>query len=236
MNIKKEPKSTTGRLSKLSLDLLAKVKSDYSKIAEEFDETRNKPWPEFDIFLKMTLGANNQPSNKKVELLDAGCGNGRLFEYLKNQPVNYTGIDNNRTLISIAKQKNSSITMKHGDILKLPFQSERFDSVWCIAVIHHIPTKTLQLKALKELKRVTKKGGKLLFTAWDLWQPKYKKFIQKRTHFAMIPWGTKKLVQRFYYAFTNKEIKELLMKAGFKKIKRVKSKNNFAYVLENCAP
>ena len=213
-------------------DILKKVKSDYSKIAKEFDETRKKPWPEFEIFLKMTLGAANQQVNKKIELLDAGCGNGRLFEYLKNQPVNYTGIDNNRTLISIAKQKNSSILFKHGDLLKLPFPSEKFDSVWCIAVLHHIPTKTLQLKALRELKRVIKKDGKLLLTIWDLWQPKYKNFIQAKTKFAMIPWGEKKLVQRFYYAFTDAEIKDLLKKTGFKKIKKVKSKNNFAYILD----
>lgn len=208
--------------------LLHKVKKIYTAISEEFDATRHKPWPEFKIFLQyffklQTLGS----ANSRFRLLDVGCGNGRLLHFLKNEPIEYVGVDNNRTMLKIAKKKAPKAIFRYADILKLPFLAASFDMVWCIAVLHHLPTPKLQLQAVHEMKRVLKKNGLLMLMVWNLWQPKYKKFIQEKTHHALIPWKNK--VERFYYAFRAQEIEKLLKKAGFPKWKRIKSERNLAY-------
>lgn len=208
-------------------DVLNKVKTDYGLIAEEFSKTRENPWPEFEEFLKNLKFKKN---TKKIKLLDIGCGNGRLYNFLKAEPIDYIGIDNNRAFLKIAKQKYPDAKFRYADAVKLPFSAKSFDSVWCIAVLHHLPTKTLRLKACKEIARVLKTNGKLMITVWNLWQKKYRGFINKRTHDALIPWNNK--LKRYYYAFKPAELKIFLKQAGFTLVKNIKSQHNFAYVYE----
>lgn len=205
-------------------DVLNKVKTDYKLIAKEFSKTREKPWPEFSEFLK------NLNLNKKIALLDVGCGNGRLYDFLKHENVDYLGIDNNRAFLKIAKRKYPKSKFKYADAIRLPFSKNSFDTVWCIAVLHHLPTKTLRLKACKEICRVLKTNGKLMITVWNLWQKKYRKFINKKTCDALIPWNNK--LNRYYYAFKPAELKSLLENAGFSLVKNIKSQHNLAYIYE----
>ncbi|GAH26634.1 unnamed protein product, partial [marine sediment metagenome] len=52
--------------------LLKKTKEDYNLIAEDFSRTRWNIWAEFSIFRDYVKGGD--------EILDIGCGNGRLLE------------------------------------------------------------------------------------------------------------------------------------------------------------
>lgn len=208
-------------------DVLNKVKKDYGLIAEEFSKTRQKPWPEFTEFLK---NLNLKKNAAKIKLLDIGYGNGRLYDFLKAEFIDYTGIDNSRAFLKIAKQKYPNAKFRYADAVKLPWPAASFDTIWCIAVLHHFPTKTLRLKACKEMKRVLKKNGKLMITVWNLWQKKYRKFINKKTHDALIPWNNK--VNRYYYSFKPTELKILLKQAGFSLVKNIKSQHNLAYIYE----
>lgn len=200
-------------------------------IAHEFDATRDRPWPEFKVFLAALKKLG------KIKLLDVGCGNGRLSHFLTLrqaqgdiQPIDYTGMDNNRTMLKIAKKKNPKAKFRYGDICKLPFPARSFDTVWSIAVLHHLPVKKLQQKALQEMKRVLKPGGLLCLTVWNLWQKKYKKYIDTKTHHAHIPWGQNKKILRYYYAFRATEIHKLLETTGFYSIKKLRSKHNLSYL------
>lgn len=205
--------------------VLNKVKKDYAAIAEEFSATRNRPWPEFSAFLKHL---KKRGAKGKIKLLDIGCGNGRLYDFLKNEPINYIGIDNNKKLLKIAHSKYPKAIFKYADATRLPFPDKSFDTVWCIAILHHLPTTALRLKACEEMKRAIKPKGSLMLTVWNLWQPKYKKYIDKKTRDALIPWGQDKKVKRYYHAFTSAELKQLLKKSGFNNIKKVKSIHNLA--------
>ncbi|MEK7524139.1 MAG: class I SAM-dependent methyltransferase [Patescibacteria group bacterium] len=167
-------------------NILKKVKNAYNSIAQEFSDKRYRAWPEFEIFLKkLKKHFGSQP----IHLLDIGCGNGRVANFLKDEPVHYMGLDNSRALLKIAKQKSPQAKFKLGDILKLPFPAQKFDVVWSIAVLHHLPTEKLQLQSLQEVRRVLKKDGMFMLTVWDLWQPKYQSLIDPKTHDAWIPWG-----------------------------------------------
>lgn len=210
--------------------ILKKVKKDYTTIATSFDSTRKDAWEEFDM-LKAEL--EKFDGEKKSSLLDAGCGNGRLALFLPLEKISYTGTDNNKALLELAKKNTDHLRPRPfftcAEAQKLPFKKAQFDVITSFAVIHHLPTETLQLKALKELRRILKPGGALFITSWNLWQPKYKKYIDTKTHHSFIPWGTPVTVERFYYAFKVNELRSLLKKAGFTRIKRLNSNHNFFF-------
>ena len=190
--------------------ILEENKQTYNEIADEFDKTRNKYDFLMDELKKYVKG------NERV--LDLGCGNGRLYKIFENRNVDYTGVDFSENLIQkdIKKYGNH---FKTADILSLPFPGENFDSVWAIAVLHHIPTAELRKRVLSEIKRVLGPKGKVIATCW-----KIKSFFRKDI---FIPFHGKR---RYYHVFSKREIGGLFEKAGFK-IEELKIlKNNILVV------
>jgi len=186
------------------------VQKTYETIAKDFSKTRNRKWKEFEKFLKYIKNGD--------VLADIGCGNGRFFKFVsKRKKIKYTGVDFSKKLLKEAKKLNKT-KFVYGNLLKIPLKNNSQNVAACIAVIHHIPTPKLQEKAVKELKRILKKKGKLLLTAWDLIGQKNCKKGDN-----LIPWGKEK-IQRYYYAFEEKELENLL-KPHFKIIKKSKDKN-----------
>ncbi|VDP80061.1 unnamed protein product [Schistosoma mattheei] len=53
-----------------------------------------------------------------------------------------------------------------GDILRIPYCSERFDFFLCIAVIHHLSTMARRIEAVNELARILRVGGRGLIQVW----------------------------------------------------------------------
>ncbi|MCC6639504.1 class I SAM-dependent methyltransferase, partial [Candidatus Falkowbacteria bacterium] len=80
-----------------SLAIVAKVNDTYNTIAPHFSLTRYKLWGDFDYFKPYI--------NSGQEILDAGCGNGRLIEFFSSLHVQYTGFDSSSELIAQAEQK-----------------------------------------------------------------------------------------------------------------------------------
>lgn len=100
---------------------------------------------------------------KKAKVLDAGCGDFDMLDALKNaKKIVPYGVD---------IMPHDSRIIK-ADCSKLPFKKEFFDCVLFIGTIEHIPN---QIEVLIELKRVLKKGGKLIITtpnplySWAAW-------------------------------------------------------------------
>ncbi|MBT3865165.1 methyltransferase domain-containing protein [Candidatus Peregrinibacteria bacterium] len=220
--------------SKTAKALLKNVKKTYNHIADDFSKTRQNIWEEFKIFNKYIKDGD--------KIADIGCGNGRFYKFIsKTKEIKYIGIDNSQKLIAEAK-KISTRLFKTGDLLKIPLKDNSKNVTLSIAVLHHIPSKQLRQKAIKELARVTKKGGKLLLTVWNLReQKKYKTYVRKafirwlttlgkyEKRGLLIPWGLKKL-PRYYYAFKPREVEKLL-ETHFKIIHKRKGKN-LIYICE----
>ena len=160
------------------------------------------------------------------KILDLGCGNGRLYELLKNKPIDYYGIDNSEKLIEIAKSRYPNINFQVADALNLPFPENFFDKVVSVAVFHHIPSKELRLQFLKETKRVLKNKGILILVNWSLNTRKRLSLVLKyailkilgksKLDFgdAFIPWQNTTL--RYVHRFTKNEIKTLVKTSGLK--------------------
>lgn len=61
----------------------------------------------------------------------------------------------------VEKKGNGKIKAESANIMHLPYKSNSFDKVLCISTIEHVSD---DLKGIRELARVLKKGGKLLLT------------------------------------------------------------------------
>ncbi|MBN2095776.1 methyltransferase domain-containing protein [Candidatus Peregrinibacteria bacterium] len=194
---------------KQSDQIRQQVKGTYHAIADEFDQTRKRQWLEFQYFLEFI--------ENSVKVLDLGCGNGRLYELLKDKKADYWGVDNNLSLIEKARLHFPDAHFELGDMVDLNFSDHSFDAVFCIAAFHHIPGRQLRKKALKEIHRVLKKDGVLIMTVWNLFQWKYiKSWVGALFSFVFhlgfryawndlwIAWGNHPS-RRYYHAFRPKE-------------------------------
>ncbi len=201
-----------------ALKILNDVRESYNKIAEDFSRTRKSAWEEFRPLVEYAKSGD--------KILDLGCGNGRLVELFKGKPIEYFGIDNSEKLIEIARQKFPGQEFEIFDGLKVPFEDNFFDKIYCIAVFHHIPGKAVRREFLNETKRALKTGGKLILSVWYLWQKDtfwrllfkftLKKLVGKSEldfFDIMEPWG--KISERYFHNFRKRELKRLVEKCGF---------------------
>lgn len=222
--------------------LLNLVKENYEAIAEEFSQTRQKYlWPEL---VNLT-----NPVKAGDRVLDVGCGNGRLRQAFKTKVVDYVGIDNSGALIKLA-QENQELKVSQqeflvGDILELDQLSlTNFDYIYCVAVLNHLPSKSLRVKALEQMKHKLTDDGKLIITNWNLWhKPKLVKLIFKLALLKLIgrnqmdfgdvvfDWKRGKQSQRYYHAFTRTELKKLSKAAGLRVERLYKDRFNYYLVL-----
>ncbi|KAJ9077869.1 tRNA methyltransferase, has a role in tRNA modification [Entomophthora muscae] len=186
----------------------------YQTIAPHFSNTRFKPWPVVEKFLKElppgSIGA------------DVGCGNGK---YLGVNPSLITlGSDRCFNLVEISKERGHEALV--ADNLNLPYRSNCFDFIISIAVIHHFTTPSRREQAIQELSRVLRPGGKMLVFVWALEQ-KGKRQFDPNAPDVLVPWvlpqkfapgekpeGTESQVyQRYYHLFQEGELEQLAISA-----------------------
>jgi len=94
--------------------------------------------------------------NKKI--LDLGCGDGVLTNYLNTKKSKAYGIDYSSEAINFAKEKTASknINFIQGSAYELPFSDNYFDAIVSSDVIEHLDNVD---KYLEEIKRVLKYDG-----------------------------------------------------------------------------
>jgi len=109
------------------------------------------------------------------KVLDVCSGTGdQVFHYNEKGIIGY-GIDLNHQLIEFAKEKKkkiglSNVFFQEANATKLPFPDGFFDSASiCLAL--HEKTRGVRDQVIKEMKRVVKKGGKLVFIDFQVPPP-----------------------------------------------------------------
>jgi len=223
------------------------TRDNYNIVAKHFSQTRQFLWQELKPFLTYI--------NPNDKVLDVGCGNGRLFGAINSlNPtinINYLGIDFSQELLSLAKKDYSQAKFILADITDKNTWAnlKNSDIAFCIAMFHHLPTRSLQFKVLRLIRKSLKKNGLLVISVWNLWQKKY-----WQTHLDSLNWKLKsgfklrwlklpykisdgkttiKQVNRFCYCFTLNELDNLLTKAGFKILDK-KSGKNLCLLAKKC--
>lgn len=168
----------------------------WDTIAEPWHRFRKKPYEDLKEFLQ----------NKKSLILDLGCGSGRNFIAGKR----YVGVDFSVNMLRYAKEhaeKNGiELSLIKADITKLPLKSGAFDTVLLVASLHTIEKRE---EVLREMKRAMRKGGEAFVTVWNRMQPRFA-LARKESY---IPWKVDgETYLRYYYLFTQEELRKMLSK------------------------
>ena len=182
----------------------------YNEIAKEFANTRTYQWSWITEYVNEI-----KSSNKELTLLDIGCGSGRNIEAYSDDLVKIKGIDLSQEFVYMCKKQNMDVVL--GNMIRMPFESNLFDHVMCIASFHHLETEDERKMALNEIWRILKQNGTALVSIWSKTQPKKTKRVFENYGDIMVPWRstTGKEYQRYYYIFKLDEIILLIEKAGF---------------------
>ena len=110
-----------------------------------------------DMFSDQFMNAFQIDREKKIRILEIGCGPGALAGALRRWYPNaeITGMDLDTAFIRFARENEEGVTFMEGDATNLPFENETFDVTISNTVSEHIPPEAF----FGEQKRVLKKGG-----------------------------------------------------------------------------
>jgi tRNA (uracil-5-)-methyltransferase TRM9 len=153
---------------------------------------------------------------QKGDLLNLGCGHGADFLPFKDN-FGLFGVDYSAGMLAAARRfaekHDFQAKLSQADLRELPYPEACFDWAIAIASLHHFKGHSQQLKALAEMKRVLRPGGELFLTVWNRRQPRF--WLKPKE--VLVPFRAgDKVVERYYYLFTYREIEDLAERAGFK--------------------
>jgi ubiquinone/menaquinone biosynthesis C-methylase UbiE len=131
-------------------------------IANKFEEIADIGWFPEDVpanSAKLAVVREMLTPFSGKAILDAGCARGRFVKALAPLGAKMYGVDLTETFLRSAKINAAGAVFAGGSLSALPFRSERFDAVYCVEALEHLPDTEL---ALSEMARVLKPGGALL--------------------------------------------------------------------------
>jgi ubiquinone/menaquinone biosynthesis C-methylase UbiE len=99
-------------------------------------------------------------------VLEVGCGTGRFTFEFARAGHRVMAVDYSAAMLEKCRERQTSeaggenVTFREASIFELPFDDASFDAVVCVHVLMHLPD---HVRAIDELLRVLKPGGRLVF-------------------------------------------------------------------------
>lgn len=178
----------------------------WDRIAEEWNEFKKIPSGGSKEFLESCTG----------NVLDLGGGSGRHLTKIKNGK--YYLQDISSEMVKLAEKKAESLGIEfegvHSSMEKIPFSDEFFDYAISISALHCVEGEEVRKKAVEELFRVLKKGGRAYVGVWNAKSKRFLRKTKKGEKELMIGWTDKG--DRYYYLFDEEEVHDLFKSVGFK--------------------
>jgi SAM-dependent methyltransferase len=128
-----------------------------------------------------------------ARLLDVGCGTGALAERLVASAYEVTGLDPSAGMLEQVRARVPGIKTVQGSATQIPFGDDEFDLSVSIATMHHLRDAAAVHRALGEMVRVVRPGGRVI--VWDhnprnpYWPLLMKRLPQDRGNERLIPAG-----------------------------------------------
>ena len=126
----------------------------FDQIAAEWDELLEEET--IARLREIVAGLEIRPG---ARVLDVGTGTGVLLPLLLEKGGRVVALDLSWEMLKRARAKSYPVAYVQGDAQNLPLPDGAFDWVICNAVFPHFPDK---LRALREIRRVLKDGGRLV--------------------------------------------------------------------------
>jgi SAM-dependent methyltransferase len=151
------------------------------------------------------LYANIVVRDRDGEVLELGCGAGRLLRYYHARGTKIVGVDNVAPVITKLQACDPQLRVVHADARTLPFETGRFTTVLCFGVYHSLEDDVAA--AISETFRVLQPGGRLCA-----------EFRSDSLHNRMIDYykGRGKHATEFHkWNYQRREARAMLEQAGF---------------------
>ena len=194
----------------------------WDKIALEWQKYKKIP----------SMRSMNFLENCNGNVLDLGGGSGRHLTKIKDGK--YYLQDISSEMVKLAEKKAESLGIYfegiYSSMEKIPFPDEFFDYAISISALHCVKGEDVRRKAVEELFRVLKKGGKAYIGVWNA---KSKRFVRKTKQGEkelMIGWTDKG--DRYYYLFEEEEVHDLFKSVGFEIVSSHNSEMMINFIVE----
>ena len=155
------------------------------------------------------------------EVLELACGTGRVTRHLKKiLPANskLVATDSQADMIRVASDSlpNETINWQTADAQQLLFPDESFSLVVCQFGLMFMPDK---MKALSEVNRVLKRGGRFIFNTWDKIENNGVIYVGNQIICSYFPENPPSFYRTPFALCQPDQLETLLVAAGFKNIK-----------------
>ncbi len=150
--------------------------------SEEIDKTLSKYGVSHDFFMvhkawlieKLLNDYGYNPED--INLLDVGCGVGKIHEYQKGKLGKITGIDISKSSIDVARKAHPEVDYQYYDGHRIPFEDATFDLSIAIGVFHHVSPEQWEALAV-EMLRVLRLGGLVIVIEHNPYNPVTRRIV-----------------------------------------------------------
>ncbi len=124
--------------------------------------------------------------NKNQKILDVGCGAGRTTIDLHNRGYNVIGVDLSSAFMKVAKEIKPEAKWAQIDATKMGVKERAFDvTMFSYNGLGGIVPYAARMEAVREMVRVTKPGGLVLFSSRPMLHKIFSRF-QKKSFFSAL--------------------------------------------------
>jgi SAM-dependent methyltransferase len=117
-------------------------------------------------------------------ILEAGCGTGMVLRRYARPAIDVVALDLSLDSLRYLRKTipASPVRLVRGSVDHLPFADGSFDRVLCANTLQHLPTDKKRRRALHELARVARPGGRVVVTVHNWSLPKKRAGEPKEGH------------------------------------------------------
>ena len=136
----------------------------YDEVAEDYATYLPDTRPETRLDLTMIEAfaeVVTSSENANAQILDAGCGAGRMSQYLADRGWDVQGVDLSPGMVAMARRDHRDLRFTVGSLTHLPYPDDRFAGVMLWYSIIHTPPAGLP-RIFAETTRVLRPGGHVL--------------------------------------------------------------------------
>jgi ubiquinone/menaquinone biosynthesis C-methylase UbiE/DNA-binding transcriptional ArsR family regulator len=186
------------RLTSVLAKRRARSQEFFSSTAGQWDRVRDELFGD-----RFHLAAFAALADPRWIVGDLGCGTGRVSATLAPFVGHVIAVDGSAEMLHSARERTAdvpNIDLRRGDLEAIPIDDDRLDLALLALVLHHLPDPA---KALAEVARVTKSGGRVLLV--DMLPHDRESYRQQMGH--------------VWLGFSSEYVHALLDGAGFSEIR-----------------
>lgn len=212
----------------------------YNDCASFYHDYRTKINPKgwfYNEYLEMPATIKLLGNVKGKKVLDYGCGTGLYLPILRKKGAKVKSFDISEEMLAIARKNNPDVELRQGSGYHIPFK-ERFDLIVASLVVHYMNDWD---KMFKEMSRVLKKGGILIFSTGNPVYEMNKNMIVKGKKYKVLGINDYFKEEVFYNSWTNpynqKEIRVPVYHKTYETIIKTILRNGFKIIdYKDCFP